>query len=98
MVDDRNKPNWARRFRRIQFGLFQGGLPRLVIGPHLGEETPGIAWLMGEMEDFRGNAFGLDEEIVGGIAKFFARPWYVDNRINHEIGDMDALRTQITGQ
>src|SRR5437867_3115791 len=69
------------------------GLPGLVEGSHLGQEGPGVARLVSQVEDLRGDGGRGDEEVVLGVLEALARPRHVDHRVDDQIGDVNALGT-----
>ncbi len=50
---------------------------------------------MGDVPDLLRNRLRLDEEVVRSLRPALPRPFEVDHRIDHQIGDVDAPRPQI---
>ena len=55
----------------------------------------GAAVLLKDMPDLVRDGGGFDEEAVGGVRVTFARPGDVDDGVDHDIGDVDALGASV---
>src|SRR5512134_2862229 len=70
-------------------------LPGLAVRAQLDVERPRAAVLVCHVPDLIGNGGGLDEEVVRLILVALARPGDVDHRIDHQVGDVHALGSQV---
>src|ERR1700741_2579182 len=71
--------------------------PALPVRPQLRQKRPCRARLMREMPGFVRNRGRLYEEIVRLALEALAGPREVDHGIDHEIGHVNALRADLTG-
>src|SRR3954451_21000298 len=69
--------------------------PGLTERPHLDVERPRRAVLMRDVPDLVGDRRRLDEEGVRGTGVHLAGPGEIDDGIDHQVGDVDALLTEV---
>src|SRR5262245_9673993 len=74
-----------------------GPLPIFSEGSHFDVERPRRARLMRNVPDFIRNGVWLDEELVFRSRESLSRPLEVDHRVDHDVRDVYALRSEVAG-
>src|SRR3979411_3206561 len=70
--------------------------PMLAEGSEFDVEGPGRSGFMGYVPYLRCNVARLDEEIVGRVWPHLAGPFEVDHPVDDDVGNMDALWSELT--
>src|SRR5438552_7675855 len=88
---------WCSNRGRYHSGKNYNCSPRLAKRSEFHVEGPGAAVLMGDVPDFLGDGGRRDEKVIGRIRPPLARPLQVDDCVDHHIGDVHPLWSELAG-